>query len=85
MPRGREGIAKRERERTRLLRQEDKRVRRQAAVDAPPAAGPAADERLWDEYRILSERFAKGDVSEMAYSLERQRIFRELGLDDPES
>jgi hypothetical protein len=78
-------MAKRERERTRLLRQEDKRVRRQAAVDAPPPPGDAANERLWDEYRILSERFDKGAISEMKYSQERQRIFQELGLDDPDS
>jgi hypothetical protein len=37
-----------------------------------------------DEFRLLSERHAAGDISESTYASERHRIFVELGLEDPD-
>jgi hypothetical protein len=84
MARGREGMAKRERERARLQRQEAKRIRRETV--SSDSSGPDSDEetRLMDEFRLLSERHAAGDISESTYASERHRIFVELGLEDPD-
>ena len=81
--RGREGIAKRARERARQQKQAAKRERRQGAALADTAADvDAPDEAaLMEEFRILSERRAAGNVSEDDYSDERQRIFEQLGID----
>jgi hypothetical protein len=44
-------------------------------VDVPDEAA------LMEEFRVLSERRAAGNVSEDDYSEERQRIFEQLGID----
>ena len=79
--RGREGIAKRARDRARQQKQAAKRERRQSGA-APAEDVDAPDESaLMEEFRILSERRAAGSVSEDEYSEERQRIFEQLGID----
>ena len=78
--RGREGIAKRARERARQQRQEEKRERRRAAAAAEPAIESDAS-ALLEEFRVLSERHAAGLVSEDLYSEDRQRIFEQLGIE----
>jgi len=80
--RGREGIAKRARERARQERQAAKRERRQAAADATDEAQDAPDEgALMEEFRELSERHAAGNVPEDEYNEERHRIFVALGIE----
>lgn len=83
MARGREGMAKRERERVRLERQEAKRLRREALA-MEPTPDPADEARLMDEFRLLSERHAGGGISEATYETERRRIFVELGIEASE-
>jgi hypothetical protein len=78
--RGREGIAKRARERARQQRQEEKRQRHHAAAAADPAIGPD-ESALMEEFRVLSERHAAGLVPEDLYSEDRQRIFEQLGIE----
>lgn len=81
MARGREGVAKRARERARQEKQEAKRQKRwnpEATDDVAEAPDEAA---LMEEFRELSERHAGGLVSNDDYAAERSRIFGELGID----
>jgi hypothetical protein len=80
--RGREGIAKRARERARKAKQDAKRERRHSdsAADVDPNDGPDTD-ALMEEFRLLSESHAAGNIAQDAYDQERQRIFEELGLE----
>lgn len=84
--RGREGVAKRAKERARQERQEAKRQRRQGGVDE--ATDTEADESavpdemaLMEEFRLLSERHADGLIDESSYQAERHRIFVDLGIE----
>ena len=79
---GREGIAKRARERARQERQAAKRERRQAASASETDPEDAPDETaLMEEFRVLSERHAAGNVTDELYAEERHRIFVELGIE----
>lgn len=81
--RGREGMAKRARERARQERQENKRAKRELEPDEQSAeATDAPDEAaLMEEFRLLSERHAAGQVSIDNYLEEKKRIFVDLGLE----
>lgn len=83
MARGREGAAKRARERVRKERQDAKRARRHGAGgDAPDDPTPVVDETaLMEEFRVLSERYAAGHVDHDSYEADRHRIFVELGIE----
>lgn len=83
--RGREGMAKRARERARQERQEAKRNRRQAMGEGAVESTDAPDEvALMEQFRDLSERHAAGAVTEAVYNEERHRIFVELGIEPDE-
>jgi hypothetical protein len=83
--RGREGIAKRARERARQERQAAKRERRHAAAESVDDAQEAPDEdALMEEFRELSERHAAGNVPDDEYNEERHRIFVALGIESEE-
>lgn len=84
MARGREGMAKRERERARLQRQEDKLKRRETLAAETEALDEGQEERLMEEFRVLSERHARGTVSDASYAEDRHRIFVELGIEQDE-
>ncbi len=79
--RGREGMAKRARERARQERQEAKRLRRQALSEAAAAKEAPDEAALMEQFRVLSERYAAGHVAEDTYAAERHRIFVELGIE----
>lgn len=84
--RGREGVAKRAKERARQERQEAKRLRRQGGAeetqDAEENGDAVPDEMaLMEEFRLLSERHAAGLLDESAYQTERHRIFVDLGIE----
>jgi hypothetical protein len=82
MARGREGMAKRARERQRQERQEAKRFKRETEAEEPTEQVDPPDEAaLMEEFRLLSERHAAGQVSVDDYNEERKRIFVELGLE----
>ena len=79
--RGREGMAKRAREQARKTKQDAKRERRHSASPAEISPQDAPDEdALMEQFRLLSERHAAGDITRTAYDQERLRIFGELGL-----
>lgn len=82
--RGREGMAKRARERARQERQEAKRLRRQARTETAADRDVPDEAALMEEFRVLSERRAAGTVSEDTYTAERHRIFVELGIESDE-
>ena len=79
-------MAKRARERARLEKQAAKRERRQGGsseevtdpVDAPD------EDALLEEFRVLSERHAEGQVPQDQFDQERHRIFVELGIETDE-
>ena len=80
--RGREGMAKRAREQARKTKQDAKRERRHAASPAEVKPEDAPDEdQLMEEFRLLSEGHAAGNVSQALYEQERVRIFGELGIE----
>ncbi len=82
--RGREGMAKRARERARQERQEAKRLRRQARTETAADRDVPDEAALMEEFRVLSERRAAGTVSEDTYAAEHHRIFVELGIESDE-
>lgn len=85
MSRGREGMGKRQRELARERQKEAKRLRREALTSETDGPDGAQELRLMDEFRVLSERHAAGEVSDATLSAERHRIFVELGLEkDPD-
>lgn len=83
MARGREGAAKRARERIRKEKQDAKRARRHGTDDdAGGDEAPPVDEAgLMEEFRVVSERHAAGRLDDEAYEQERHRIFVELGIE----
>ncbi len=81
MGRGREGMAKRQREKRRQERQEAKQLRREAIAAEPDGPDPEEEARLMEQFRLLSERHAEGLVAEATFTLERQRILGELGIE----
>ena len=79
-------MAKRARERARLEKQAAKREKRQGGkseevTDPEDAPDEAA---LMEEFRVLSERQAEGQVPQDLYDQERHRIFVELGIETDE-
>jgi hypothetical protein len=82
--RGREGMAKRARERARQERQEAKRVRRQALGEGASGTDAPDEVALMEQFRDLSERHAAGTITEAVYNEERRRIFVELGIEPDE-
>jgi len=81
-PRGREAMAKRARERARQERQQAKKQRRQAAAEAAASAEIPDEGRLMEEFRVLSEKHAAGQIAHDVYEKERNRIFDELGIEN---
>ena len=86
MARGREGAAKRARERVRKDKQDAKRARRHGSRnDDSSDDAPQIDESgLMEEFRMISERHAAGHIDDDAYQAERHRIFVELGIETDE-
>lgn len=74
-------MAKRARERARQERQEEKRLRRESIAEATATQDAPNEDALMEEFRLLSERRAAGNLSNDLYEEERHRIFVELGLE----
>lgn len=74
-------MAKRARERARQERQEEKRLRRESIAEATATQEAPNEDALMEEFRLLSERRAAGNLSNDLYEDERHRIFVELGLE----
>jgi hypothetical protein len=78
-------MAKRARERARLEKQAAKREKRQggSAEVTDPVDAPDED-ALMEEFRVLSERHAEGQIPQDQFDQERHRIFVELGIETDE-
>ena len=79
--RGREGFAKWAREQERKTKQDAKRARRQSSSPPKNPADAPDEDRLLEEFRLLSERHADGRIGQALYDQERLRIFAELGIE----
>ena len=77
---GRESFEKREREKQRQQRSAAKRQRREERAEADVAVTVDSDE-LMERFRVLSERYEAGAVTQEQYEAQRREIFSELGLD----
>ena len=79
-------MAKRARERARLEKQAAKREKRQGGSSeevVDPEDAPDED-ALMEEFRVLSERHAEGQIPQDQFDQERHRIFVELGIETEE-
>jgi len=75
-------MAKRAREQARKTKQDAKRERRHSTSPAEANPEDAPDEdALMEEFRLLSESHAAGNIAQAFYDQERLRIFGELGLE----
>ena len=75
-------MAKRAREQARKTKQDAKRERRHSTSPAEVKPEDARDEdQLMEEFRLLSERHAAGQISRALHEQERLRIFGELGIE----
>ena len=75
-------MAKRAREAARKTKQDAKRERRHGSSSSDVDAEDTPNEdALMEEFRVLSERHAAGNVGQATYEQERQRIFDLLGLE----
>jgi hypothetical protein len=74
--------------RQRELRQKEKKAEKLAirhgrsSRDDDVASGPSEDELL-EEFRLLNERFAAGDIAEDDFEYRKAEIFASLGLGEP--
>ena len=85
---GSETFQKRERERKRQERAAQRRERRDARrnnEDEGDGDGqaPVSAEALMEQFRILSEQHASGEIDSETYEAEKAEIFVQLGLSDP--
>lgn len=81
MPKSRETMLKRAREKARQAKQEAKREKRRSK-SSDDASVPLVDEdALMEEFARLSARFEAGHMAEEVYRAERHRIFVELGIE----
>ena len=78
---GRESFEKREREKKRQQRSAAKRERREARAEPEVATATVDTDALMEQFRVLSERYEAGRVTEAQYAAQRLKIFSELGLD----
>jgi hypothetical protein len=78
---GRESFEKREREKKRQQRSAAKRERRETRAEHEVATGTVDADALMEQFRVLSERYEAGRVTQEQYETQRLRIFGELGLD----
>ena len=81
MARGRESFDKRQREMDRQKRAAAKRERRLERSNEP-TEGPAVDEdALMEEFRIVNEKHAAGELSTEEFEERRTKILAELGVE----
>ena len=78
---GRESFDKREREKKRQQRSAAKRQRRETRAEPGIDSDTDDSSELMERFRVLSEQYAAGAVTQEDYETQRLQIFGELGLD----
>ena len=85
MARSPQSYQKRQRELRKKERKAEKlavRHGKSSDSDEEPTEGPDED-ALLEEFRLLNEKFAAGDVEEDDFEFRKAEIFAELGLGEP--
>ena len=88
MGRGSESFQKRQREKNKRERAAAKQARRHGKLDDPfaepePSAAPngRSEAELYEDFRLLSEKYQSGGMDEETYEQRRAEIFEQLGLE----
>ena len=85
MGRGSESFQKRQREKNKRERAAAKQARRHGKVDEPfdeePSTNGRSEAELYEDFRLLSEKYQSGGMDEETYEQRRAEIFEELGLE----
>ncbi len=86
MGRGSESFQKRQREKNKRERAAAKQARRHGKLDDPFGAEDApsngrSEAELYEDFRLLSEKFQSGGIDEETYEQRRTEIFEQLGLE----
>ncbi len=78
--RGGEAVAKRARERARLVKRQTKHEARRARADDTTSLAATSEAALMEEFARLSAQYEANVVSHDNYTDERRRILTELGI-----
>ena len=78
--RGGEAVAKRARERARLVKRQTKQEARQARADDTTSLSATSEATLMEEFARLSAQYEANVISHDNYTDERRRILIELGI-----
>ena len=88
MGRGSESFQKRQREKNKRERAAAKQARRHGKLDDPleeeveaPSSNGRSEAELYEDFRLLSEKFQSGGMDEEVYEQRRAEIFEQLGLE----
>ncbi|WP_419918852.1 hypothetical protein [Candidatus Poriferisocius sp.] len=86
MGRGSESFQKRQREKNKKERAAAKQARRQGKAEDPfeqeePLPSGRSEADLYEDFRLLSEKYQSGGMDEETYELRRAEIFEQLGLE----
>ena len=77
---GAETFQKRERERKRKEKAELRRERRENRAETGAETATVDTDELMEQFRVLSERHAAGEIDAETYEAERAAIFELLGM-----
>ena len=78
--RGGDAALKRAREKTRLEKQDAKRLKRQARSEVEQTLSSNRENALMEEFARLSAQYEANEVSAERFNTERDRIFTALGF-----
>lgn len=87
MGRGSESFQKRQREKNKRERAAAKQARRHGKLEVPfeeveePASNGKSEAELYEDFRLLSEKYQSGGMDEETYEQRRAEIFEQLGLE----
>lgn len=88
MGRGSESFQKRQREKNKRERAAAKQARRHGKLEAPfeeeaeaPSSNGKSEAELYEDFRLLSEKYQSGGMDEETYEERRAEIFEQLGLE----
>jgi len=78
--RGGEAVAKRARERARLVKRQAKQAKREAQTDDTTSLSATSEAALMEEFARLSAQYEANVIGHDNYTDERRRILTELGI-----
>ncbi|MDE0236822.1 MAG: hypothetical protein OXN95_06325 [bacterium] len=88
MGRGSESFQKRQREKNKRERAAAKQARRHGKLEVPfeeeveaPSTNGKSEAELYEDFRLLSEKYQSGGMDEETYEKRRVEIFEQLGLE----